>query len=258
MTRELTAAADRQQQKEDEERELLMSGGTLPDADSTPHGSPRKSPTKRGPPGAAGFGTMFAGGVPMKQTPEQANKEAKRKAKFERFEESKRMFTLRKRQKQQPIIDKAQELVGETIEVMNEGNGEWDACVVISMIVEWIEGGVKARCIHKLQFMNRKTNRKLGRPRKLDLDGRRYFIVKPDDDLDKDPEAKAKAEENERKRQAVLAERQAAITTRERKIADRIQLRREAEAALERTIDEAVQETTIKAQKAVKKVRSSR
>ena len=37
--------------------------------------------------------------------------EARRKAKFERLETSKRNFFVRKRTKQQPIIDKAQTLV---------------------------------------------------------------------------------------------------------------------------------------------------
>ena len=42
---------------------------------------------------------------------EEVKAEARRKAKFERLETSKRNFFVRKRTKQQPIIDKAQTLV---------------------------------------------------------------------------------------------------------------------------------------------------
>ena len=72
--------------------------------------------------------------------------------------------------------------------------------------------------------------------------------------LEQDPEAKAKAEENERKRQAVLADRKSAVEAKERKVAERLQMRREAEAALERTIDDALAETRAEAQTRVKKV----
>ena len=49
--------------------------------------------------------------IEKKTKAEEAKAEARRKAKYERFEASKRNFFIRKRTKQQPIIDNAQKLV---------------------------------------------------------------------------------------------------------------------------------------------------
>ena len=157
-------------------------------------------------------GTFVDGDDDIYKAPRRRLGMTKKQQKDFNLSESKRLYTIRKREKYTDFIAESKKLKGAFIEVFDNGSQAWEHMKVVECKIQWIENGTKPKVEHDVCRINGQME-VVGKPVVMNLKEERFYVSK---ETTYDEDAQNKWMEHEKLRKQRLKEEKQRLKAAER------------------------------------------